>query len=381
MNRSMTSLALAFALTQSGCAGNPFMHFVNTVLGVDTAGQPPLVTGEFVREVAPGVPSELGIFPLNGVRFSADGERFAYVKSPPHTSTGRLHVGQGDRPATERSISAFPFLEWSPDGKLLAFAVAKEPDERGLVRFALKVLEVDTGKVSVLVEEVVTNWPWMTWSPDGRRFLYASRRNPDVPGEEDLNLYCREFGTVESSYIGLLASASEGLAQWLPDGDRVLYRAKAPGFSSACNLTLYDVETKTSTIVRRIPREAKVVLDSEGTHAAYLEGENSVNLEGRFAVFRIRLADGVTEETPFDLGKTTESGAYAAAGFISPDHRRCMVWHGNSPLFARDLSTGAHQQLTSSSATPWAWVEGGKAIIVTTKYGSVRRFYRVQVER
>ena len=381
MNRSSHILALVLSLTLNGCAGNPFMHFVNTVFGIDTGGQPPLATGAFVREVAPGVPSELGNFPTNGVRFSPDGERFAYVQSSPNSESGRLYVGRADRAATATEIVAFPFLEWSPDGKQLAFAVAKQPDDRGRVRFTLKVLEVDTGAVTELVEEVVTTWPWLAWSPEGGRILYASRRNPDVPQEEDLNLYWRNVEQGEPSFIGVMPPANGKLAQWLPEGDRVLYRAKAPGFATALNLSLFDLEKKTSQILRRVPRNAQLVLDSEGKHVAYLEGEDTGNVEGRFAVFRIRLADGSTEETPFELGKVTESGSYSAAGFISPDHRRCLVWHGSSPLFARDLSTGEHQQLTSGSATPWAWVDGGKAIIVTTRYGSTRHFYRVQVER
>jgi hypothetical protein len=380
-NRTIQILALAFSLSLAGCAGNPFMHFLNTTLGIETGGQYPLATGEFVREIAPGVPADVGNSPSDGIRFSPDGTRFAYVYSPASGEHARIYLGQGDRPATVTEIVAHPFLEWSPDGKRLAFAVPKEANKQGAIRYSLKALDVGTGSITTLLDDATSYFPWLTWSPDGRRILYATGRNPDVPQDQDLNLYWRDVEQGESTFIGIVTPARGKLAQWLPDGNRIVYRAKAPGFASAHNLSIFDLEDGTSRILRRIPKEAQLALNRTGEHVAYMEGEGTVNLTGRFTMIRIQLSDGTTEETSFDLGKATESGTYSAAGFVSPEHRWCLVWHGNSPLFARELSTGKHQQLTSGSATPWAWVESGRAIIVTTQYGTTRHFYCVQVER
>jgi dipeptidyl aminopeptidase/acylaminoacyl peptidase len=381
MPRTIRILSLAVSLSLAGCAGNPFMHFINTTLGIDTGGQPPLATSEVVREIAPGVPADIGAFPSEGIRFSPDGTRFAYVHSPASGEPARIYLGQGDRPATATEIVAHSFLEWSPDGKRLAFAVYQESNNQGAIRYSLKALEVDTGSITTLLDDATSYFPWLSWSPDGSRILYTTGRNPEVPQDQDLNLHWRDVEKGEPTFIGIVTPARGKLAQWLPDGNQIMYRAKAPGFATAHNLSMFDRQDGTSRILRRIPREAQLVLNPTGEHVAYLEGQDTANVEGRFAMFRIRLSDGSTEETPFDLGKAMQSGTYSAAGFVSPDHRWCLVWHGNSPLFARDLATGKHHQVTSGPATPWAWVEDGTAIIVTTRYGATRHFYHVKVMR
>ncbi|MNY36681.1 hypothetical protein D3C86_1711840 [compost metagenome] len=80
-----------------------------------------------------------------------------------------------------------------------------------------------------------------------------------------------------------------------------------------------------------------------------------------------------------------ESGLEGWVGFhisdLSPDHRFCIVNHGQDPLYARELATGKHIQLTDSQAWVRGWTADSKAILATTSKGSVARYYRIQVER
>ena len=366
-------LALGSALLLGGCDFSPLQAFVQETFGPGQHLQP----DAFITEIAPGLP-----YPASALSFSPDGSRYAYYR---WQDDGRLHLGefgQGAR-ALGESTQADPWF--SPDGKRLAYAQrltgGMEPP-----RWRLKVMDLESQTVSTLVEECQANLPWAAWSPDGTALLFLSEQREDGSSGSLFHVSLADPAPrriAEMAPLGL----SGGSARWSPDGKRIVYQAKLPGYLMANNLVLHDLADGSTRVLRRVPSRMTLDWSTDGEALGHLASDG---LAGQHALHRIRIADGAEEVTPFDLGLPvpfeSASGMGGTIGYhvsdLSPDHRWCIVSRGEEePIVARELATGRHVQLTGSKAWVKGWTSDSQAIVASTSKGSVSRYYRIQVVR
>ncbi len=141
---------------------------------------------------------------------SPDGERIAFVDHL-HHRTGLLTIG-ADGSGQRRLFSALlvPQLEWSPDGRSIAFSALRRWGD-GL---RLYVVDAGGGRPRQVGESEVLDGP--TWSPDGRWLTFSTpdgelrRIHPDGSSPEMVASF------PEEEVRGLL---------WSPNGHRLLYTA------------------------------------------------------------------------------------------------------------------------------------------------------------
>lgn len=372
MMKRLTVLALGAALGLGGCEGSPLQAFVQETFGVGHH----LQTDAFVTEIAPGLP-----YPSPTVVFSPDGSRYVYSHN---REDGRIYLGATGHPASPLDAHAQRPPSWSPDGKRLAVMRSSGTDIR-TPRWTLSAVDLESKTTMPLAEAALGHTPWLAWSPDGSSLLYASDENGDV-NAESLNLVT--VANPAPRRIAEIAPFVSGSAPalWSPDGQQIAYLTKVHGFLNAFNLMTRRVSDEETKVLRRVPGSTSLVWSTDGSAIGYL---SSGSASGEFEVHRVLLSDGSEEVTPFALGGATEmthaSGMKGFIGFqasdLSPDHRWCIVTHGEDPLYARELSTGRHVRLTDRNAWVRGWTADSKAIVASTSKGGVDRYYRIQIER
>lgn len=370
--KRLIGMALGGTLFLGGCEGSPLQALIQETFG---QGQQ-LQTNAYVTEIAPGLP-----FPSPQLVFTPDGSRYAFIN---HREDGRLYVGNSGQ--APRGLGSHAQREpwFSPDGKRLAFAEII-PGGSQSSRWKIKSLEVDSKAVTQVAEAALGHTPWLSWSPDGSTIIYASDEDGDHQAES-LNLVTLADPTPRR--LGEIAPYpwDKARALWSPDGKEIAYLTKIPNFMNAYNLTIQTLADGKTRVLRRVPGQNEFVWSSDGTAIAYLASESK---SGDFTFHRILVADGSEEVTPFSLGEPTEirhgSELRGWAGFyasdLSPDLRYCLVRRGEEPIYARELATGRHIQLTDTLAWVRRWTADSKAIIASSTKLSLERYYRIQVER
>ena len=366
------AMTLGLTLLLGGCEGSPLQALIQETFG---QGQQ-LQTNAYVTEIAPGLP-----FPSPSVVFSTDGSRYAFV----HTrESNRLYVGPIGQTATPLDVHSQLEPWFSPDGKRLAFGELTQ-GEGPSSRWKLSFIDLDSKAVTPLAEAALGHRPWLSWSPDGSAVVYAS----DEDG--DLNAESLKVVTLNDPTPRVIAEIApypwdKARALWSPDGKQIAYLTTIPNFMNAYNLTIQTLADGSTRVLRRVPQQNEFVWSSDGTAIAYLKtGSKS----GDFTLHRILVADGSEEVTPFSLGEPTEirhgseirGVAAFYAGDLSPDLRYCLVRRGEDPLYARELATGRHIQLTDTLAWVRGWTADSKAIIASSTKLSLERYYRIQIER
>jgi dipeptidyl aminopeptidase/acylaminoacyl peptidase len=156
-----------------------------------------------------------------GYAISPDGKEIAYEvnldKVPAESTNNDIFVLQvGAAPGTARKVSTSPGSDdgpqYSPDGKWLAWRSQKrggfESD-----KFDLVVMDRATGKI----RDVMPKWDsWVdefTWSPDSKRFYFASPDRGEEPVfEVDLE------GLIAGQVAGIVQSGEFGDIRVSPDG-------------------------------------------------------------------------------------------------------------------------------------------------------------------
>ena len=130
----------------------------------------------------------------------------------------------------------YRFLSVSPNGKKLAFngyTIDQIPQEN-----QIWLLDVETGEMEVMTQVPHLGWPYsfrgISWSPNGKRLAFSLAR----PGWLE-HLYLLD---VETKEIEILTELNKDFYPvWNPKGDRILFLRWNWEFDTFCTI---DVETK-----------------------------------------------------------------------------------------------------------------------------------------
>ncbi|MGP8226997.1 MAG: winged helix-turn-helix domain-containing protein [Terracidiphilus sp.] len=249
------------------------------------------------------------------VIFSPSGKSVAYV-SYPEGVLWRANP-DGSNPTQLTDPPVYPkSLRWSPDGSEILF-VDRAP--QGLD--AIYIVPADgSGKPRRLLPEDRNAETDPSWSPDGRKIVFATSPNVGASSKSDLRILDIATGNVA------VLPASDGLVvpHWSPDGQ------------SIAAMTLDAMAMKVIDIARgRWTRlDSGAVAFPEWSHDGRFI--YYVKWTGDPAVLRIRAADG-KRETVADMKGSRYTGVYTMWMGLDPT---------DTPLTLRDIGTDDIYALT-----------------------------------
>lgn len=152
--------------------------------------------------------------------WSPDGRRIAYTGGD-----DQIHVADedGSNDVTLTHVSSAGYVDWSPDGSMLAFAGPGPENHRQ--GWDIYVMSADGSNVQNL-----TNHPAVdldpSWSPDGSRILFRSRRAEPLGGvsEDESNERLYTIHPDGSALTELTTDTTITQSPtWSPDGSRIVF--------------------------------------------------------------------------------------------------------------------------------------------------------------
>ncbi len=262
--------------------------------------------------------------------FSPDGKRLAFVSNLSGVPQVWTVATEGGWP---EQVTAFEDqvnnVDWSPDGRWLAFSMAPG----GGLNTQIYLARPDGQSVTRITEGGKINNNLGGWSHDGRLVRLVSTRRD--PGALDAYLY-----DVASGELRLVAEnpGTGGLADLSRDGRRaVVQRVKSRGDS---NLFLVDPATRTEALIT--PHEGPATflagqLSPDGS-TVYLGSNKDRDL---IAFARVRIgADG--RPGPIEVLAERDDAELSSFEVTRDGATALLVWNvaGRSELVFHDLATG-----------------------------------------
>ena len=248
----------------------------------------------------------LGGMSVSDLSFSRDGQWIAYVKAPEGEMWRSRVDGSEQLYLTSVPVgSSLLRLQWSPDGKRIAF-FSQSPN--GALRQTEKVYLVpaDGGAPPV---EAVSKAPcfWPSWSPDGNSLVFLCEE-PSKPGFYVLDLTTNQMSSIPES-------SKFWIPVFSPDGRSVLA-------NDDHQISLFDLGQQKwrSLVAIEYPRWPTWSRDGRYVYFKTKGGTESI--------FRVRLADRKLEKL---ASLENVSGIQHSPWFsLAPD---------DSPLVLRDMGT------------------------------------------
>jgi Tol biopolymer transport system component len=177
-----------------------------------------------------GVPEQLTVTPQQGTDmypcWSPDGKTIAFVRTriPVKFDTNDFKAniyfvqanGGEPTPLTTESDSVnFEPIEWSPDGRFLAYLSSKDLESSPA---DLRIISAQGGGKSRVIGSVegVNPGSQFTWSPDSKRIAF------DEPGGK-IKIISIEDGSIAYLDRGLINSTIGGRLDWSPDGEKFVF--------------------------------------------------------------------------------------------------------------------------------------------------------------
>jgi serine/threonine protein kinase/Tol biopolymer transport system component len=353
------------------------------------------IEGQLFRVAVSGGEPERVLEPVsNAIGFAPDGKRFAYVHVTESTGENRLALANTDgsgSPQVLASHSLFNFfnsnLAWSPDGKLIAYAMG-DFSTAGFA-FKLAAVNLSTGAESVITPRGFADLTQVAWLNDGSGLVITARDTLSSPmqlwyvayptGElrritNDLNNYDGVSLTADNSMLitskrddqsNLFtvelsnAAASQGPMskrmvvnqittgverqdgitglRWTADG-RILYVASA---SDGTDIYLMDADgSRRQRLTRDMGLPDSPSLTPDGRYLVF-----AAYRDDQFSVWRLDVASGA-------VTKLTANMAFFPT--LTPDGRSVIhtqvVESGKSPLHRTSIDGGAATPLASFNA-------------------------------
>ncbi len=171
-------------------------------------------------------------------RLSPDGSKLVFIKTDENQA--QIWIASAKKFSEPQKItSAFnlTILDWTADGKYIAFAA----DLSGNERQGYFLVSADGQKTSTLLKIADSYRIWGGFSPDGKRFSFAANR----AGTYDFSIYVQEIESGEASEV---YQGNGGIypVSWHPDGKAMLLlRIVAADANEVLYLDLESGETET----------------------------------------------------------------------------------------------------------------------------------------
>ncbi len=247
------------------------------------------------------------------------GDEIAYTTHGIHQSSiQRLDVGRGLVIVSYYTPHRINGIAWSQNGDTLYFGGI---NDTGRYR-DLGALHVDSGKVDWLTADDADNTS-PDVSPDGHHVVFQRH----VSGQTDWDIYMLDLrtGTVSPLYEGVSADTAP---DWSPDGRFIAFETASVGRNSA-NIMLYDLETaRTSRITTRFEGLPEWSPDSERLLYAGQQG-------GTFNIFSIRVNAGIADLDSVQRLTNFMEGSMSPAIAPDGDHIAFVSWDSLSSMVSR----------------------------------------------
>ena len=182
-------------------------------------------------------------------RWSADGERLAFVSAPGERQPmGFLSVWSFDTGQTRRfslpepAGGAFTTLEWAPDDRTIIYRFFRRIDETGLCR-----IDSVTGQSSRLAVES-SGRPIQAWATDGAKVFHYTRTDKRITG-----IRSREVATGLERAILTDFRVDVGVRSWSVSADNRLLAVSTPLTAGSSSVVVVPVDGGTARTVCQLP--------------------------------------------------------------------------------------------------------------------------------
>ncbi len=267
----------------------------------------------------------------------------------------------------------------SPDGSTVVTTWAL--GEPGGLRFALGLIDVATGELTIILDDVESEYDSPRFSPDGQSIalVVEKRSTPYDPGDRRVALYSRGDGSLRD-LTGDWDHWPASSLEWMPDGSALVLSADEDG-----RAPVFRVDVRTGEFTRLTSddfaySDVQVSPDGQYVYAmrtSYVEPSRPVRFDAITPDQRSQVLRGPSESpsvpgTVTDVEATAEDGTRVRSWLVLPDDASAanpaplLVWIHGGPL--------ASSNAWSWRWNPWIAVAQGYAVLLpdpalSTGYG------------
>jgi Tol biopolymer transport system component len=318
----------------------------------------------WVKQLAGGGEAPLTSGPDGRARFSPDGASLLFIRDlGTKQALYRIGLVGGEPRAILDDCTA---ADWSPDGRQIAFLRGGTGDATQHAR--LEVLDLASGRETLLADEGKRIVHSPRWSPDGRWIAYSSGSYAG----SDWQVRAAQPASGRKKEICALSPGYQiGGISWAGDGEAIFF-VQSPNLMG-------DVSGMGSRVIRGDPGSGRrrTLFWSDGlvwtTSSVSEVTPTDVLSQGRLVFSRRQRRQNLREiairEGALSTGTVlAEGSAIDRQPVYSPDGKRILFSSnrsGNLDLWTLERQSGAVRQLTDDPAQDWdpAWTPDGKQIV------------------